>query len=391
MKDWGREDERSKYRWVVLFASFYAFIAFAFAFQEVPPLFDSIREAFGTTNFEAGLLMSVVLLPGIFLSLPAGLFVEKYGVRQIGFASLACMSLGCFLTATAGSFLVLLVGRLILGLAGTFIVTTTPAIIAQWFTKEELGKAMGIFGINMPFATVIAFPSASALMLKYSWRLPLYIGLALGVTAAAVFVIVVKEGPFTKHKDNASIAQAVVNLEIWKVGFLWLFFNAAALSFTTWAPRLFRTFYEMSEIYASFLASLLMWGAILFVPFFGWISDRTGRRKPFAILGALLMALVFVALGYASNVTLIVLIFLLGFAAAMVPPIASALPAEILGPTMASLGFGVTAMCMNLGAASAQLLVGFILDVTQSYTLSLLGMAGLSAVGMLVAYTLKTK
>jgi MFS family permease len=250
---------------------------------------------------------------------------------------------------------------------------------------------MGIFGINMPLATVTAFPSASALMLKYNWRLPLYIGLALGVTAAAVFAIVVKEGPFTKHKDNASIRQAVVNLEIWKVGFVWLFFNAAALSFTTWAPRLFRTYHGMSEVYASFLASLLMWGAILWVPIFGWISDKTGRRKPFAFLGALLMALVFAALGYASNVTLIVLIFILGFAAAMVPPIASALPAEILGPTLASLGFGVTAMCMNLGAASAQPLVGFLLDATQSYTLSLLGTAGLSAVGMLVAYTLKTK
>lgn len=391
MKDLGREGESSRFRWVMLFVSFYAFIAFAFAFQEIPPLFDSIREEFNITNVEAGLLMSVVLVPGVFLSIPAGLFVEKYGVRRIGFLSLACVSLGCFVAATAGSFLMLLVGRFILGLGGTFVVTTTPAIIAHWFTKEELGKAMGIFGINMPFATVTAFPTASVLMLEYGWRLPLYIGLALGLTATAVFVAVVKEGPFASHKKKTSIGQAVVNPEIWKVGFLWLFFNAAALSFTTWAPRLLKTYQGMSGIYASFLASLLMWGAILWVPIFGWMSDRTSRRRPFAVLGALLMALTFVALAYASDVTLIALILVLGFAAAMVPPIASALPAEILGPTLASVGFGITAMCLNLGAASAQPLVGFLLDVTQSYTLALLWMAGLSAIGMLVAYTLKTK
>jgi predicted MFS family arabinose efflux permease len=143
MKDWGREGERSRYRWAVLFASFYAFIAFAFAFQEVPPLFDSIREAFGITNIEAGLLMSVVLLPGVFLSLPAGLFVEKYGVRRIGFASLACVSLGCLLTATAGSFLVLLVGRLILGLGGNLRSNNYSSYYSPMVHQRRVRKGHG--------------------------------------------------------------------------------------------------------------------------------------------------------------------------------------------------------------------------------------------------------
>jgi len=390
MESLGGEGERPLYRWAILFASFFAFVAYAFAFQEAPPLFDSIIEEFKISKAEFGLVMSMVLLPGIFLSLPAGFFVKKYGIRRVGFVSLVCVVLGCFVTATANSFIMLLAGRLILGVGGAFIVTNTPAVIAQWFAREELGKAMGIYGINMPLATVVAFPSASVFMLAYGWRFPFYVSLAIGIAAAAVFVAVVREGPFAGRERKASARQAIGDIEIWKVGLVWLFFNAAALSFTTWAEFLFQNYKGTPRVYANFLASLFMWGAILCVPFFGWLSDRIGRRRPFAIVGALLMTLAFVALAYTSEMALFASILALGVTAAMVPPIASALPAEILGPTLASVGFGITGICMNLGAASAQPLVGFLLDVTESYTFCLLGMAALSAIGALVAYTLRT-
>jgi MFS family permease len=87
---------------------------------------------------------------------------------------------------------------------------------------------------------------------------------------------------------------------------------------------------------------------------------------------------------------LVASIFVLGVTVATVPPITSALPAEILGPTMVSVGFGINGICSNLNSALAQPLVGFLLDVTKSYTFCLSGMTALSAIGALVAYTLKT-
>ncbi len=87
---------------------------------------------------------------------------------------------------------------------------------------------------------------------------------------------------------------------------------------------------------------------------------------------------------------LVASIVALGVVTAMVPPIASTLTADILGPGLPSVGFVITGICLNLGAASAQLLVGFLLDVTRSYTFCLQGMAILSAVGAIVAYNSKT-
>lgn len=390
MKIRGEEGPRPRYRWAILFAALCAFVAFAFALQVAPPLILSIKVEFNIlSDAEAALLMSLVLLPGIFLSLPAGSIVGRYGIRQVGFMSLVCVVLGSLVTATANSFLTLLVGRLIVGVGGTFVLIMTPAIIAQWFMSEELGKAMGIFGVNMPLAMIIAFPSASAL-LAYGWRLPFYVSVGVGIGATAVFTAIAKEGPFAEHKRITNVREAVASSEIWKLGIVWLFFNAATLSFTTWAPTLFEKFQNMSKVQGSFFASLLSWAAIFCVPIFGHLSDRMGKRKAFILLGHLFITFALVASAFASNLTLVASILALGVAAAMTPPIVSALPPEILGTSLASLGFGITATCTNIGATLAQPSIGFILDTTQSYTPCLLGMAAFSAIGAILAYTLKT-
>lgn len=250
---------------------------------------------------------------------------------------------------------------------------------------------MGIFGINMPLGTVIAFPTASVLALAYGLRFPFYVSAIIGLIALAVFAAVVKEGPFLREKTNLSMRQALGNFEVWKVGLVWLFFNASALAFTTWGEKLFETFREVPTVEASIFASLLMWTAIFFVPVFGYLSDRIGKRKVFAIVGLFLMTMAFVALSFSSGLALIASIMFLGFAAGMTPPIASALPAEILGPDLASVGFGVTGTCLNIGASLAQPLIGALLDATGSYAVCMMGMASLSALGVLVSAALKTR
>lgn len=383
----------SRHRWVVLLAAFYTFVAFAFAFQEAPPLMDSIMHEFKISHAEAGLLMSIVMIPGIFLGIPIGALVGRYGVKLTGFTSTVLIVAGCFLTATANSFITTLIGRLILGVGGVLVTTTMLALISQWFSSDELGKAMGIYGINMPLATVIAFPVASMLLLTHDWRYPFYIGTVIGITAMAVFTLMVKEGPL-KHKEHGqrlSIRHALRNVEIWKVGMVWLLFSASALSFTTWAPDLFMNYRGMNPVYASFLASVVMLAAIPCVPVHGWVSDRIGRRKPLMVTGFILMVLALIVVVYTSDSALTASIVVLGIATSMVPPVASALLAEILDPRLAGVSFGVMVICSNTGATLGPLLVGYLIDVTQSLPLSFLGMVIFSAAGAVVAYALKTR
>ncbi len=378
-----------------MFSLFYAFVAYAFVFQVVPPLIDILMEQFDIASAaQAGLLMTIVVVPGIFLSLPAGLITDKYGVKGIGVASIVLTTVGSLVAAIAGSFQILLLGRLILGIGGAFIVTSLPVAIAQWFTHEELGKAMGFYGTNMPVATIAAFLAASTLILVFNeWRFSFLVGTILGGTAIAIFASLVRAGPLTKSQRHEKIPlrQTLRNIELWKAGLVWLLFQVTAISFLSWAPNIFQNYKGLDRVQASVLASVLMIAAIPFVPFFGWLSDRIRRRKPLLVAGPFLMALALASSAYTVGISLAVSVAVLGFAAAMVPSVVSALPVEILEPKVVGVGFGVMATCLNIGVALAAPLFGYLFDVTGSPEVSFVGIAAFSVIGGMVALTLKTR
>jgi hypothetical protein len=96
-----------------------------------------------------------------------------------------------------------------------------------------------------------------------------------------------------------------------------------------------------------------------------------------------------VLVGFTSDLALVASILFVGVAAAMIPAVQSALTAEVMRPGLVTIGFGITGTCLNVGAALAQPLIGLVRDATQSYTPCLLAIAALSAVGALVATTLR--
>ena len=384
----------SNYRWVVLFSLFYTFVAYAFVFQMVPPLLGAIMQEFAiTSSVQAGLLMTTVVLPGIFLAFPAGLIIDRYGIRRIGIISIFLTATGSLTVASANSFATLLLGRLILGIGSPFIVTAMPTMIPQWFPKEERGKAMGFYSINMPFATVAAFSTASVLTLNYSWRYPFYLGTLVAATAAVIFIFFVRDGPL-KHiqqKDRHEPQRAFANAEIWKTGAVWSLFQITVLSFLSWAPKLFRDYKSLDPAYAGLLASIIMFAAIPCVPLFGWISDQAGKRKPFLIAGSLLVALAFNATAYAVGSYLVFSVMVLGIVTSMVPPIVMTLPSEFLDPDVVGTGFGIMTVCGNIGSALSAPLMGFFVDVSKSLELGFLLASMFAVFGAIAAYTLKSK
>ena len=367
-----------------------AFVAFAFSFQIVPPLIPSILSEFGISNAEAGLLMSAVLVPGLVLGILVSFFIDRLGAKRVILLSLLLVVLGTLVSSVAGSYAVLLLGRLILGLGGAIILPAAPSIISQWFEREELGKAMGIFAVNMPLATVFALPAAGALSEGVGWRYAFYLSSAIGIAAMLAFAALFRERATAREKGG-SIRSALSNIEMWKVAFVWLLFQAAMLSFITWVPTLFVRFQGMTKIEAGFTTSLLSWVSLLLVPVYGLLSDRFKRRKLFIVAGFALMSLMFFVVSINTGVYIIISVVALGAVSSMIPPIIQTMPAEVLGPGMASVGFGVMTILGNIGPILAPPLVGYVLDSTNSYFYSVAILAVLSIVGTALGLLLRSK
>ena len=391
----GGNTKKSRYRWLVLIVSLLGFISYAFALQSIPPLIQSIRSEFAIpSDSEAALLMSIVLVPGIFC-LPASLVTNKLDARRVGSLAILGVVLSSILTFASNSFALILVARFVLGVSGMLVTIVTPALVSEWFSKEDLGVAMGIFNLNFPFATILGLPVASLLLQIGGWRLPFIFCTFLGLAALVAYVLVAKPGPYAAPAETMpykeSLKVILKNKEIWKLGIIWALFNASTRSFSTWGPTLFTKFQNFSPVDASILASLSNYPALLFLSLYGYVSDKSSRRKPFILMGLFLMVIVYLAIAFSSGNSLILLILLLGAFAAMVPGVILALPPQVLGPAFAAIGFGVEGTLMSIGAALAQPAVGFVIDFTNSYTFSFIAIAGFVATGAILSFTLKSR
>jgi len=383
----------SRYRWAVLFASVFAFIMFAFALQSVPPLLQQFQGIFDINAATAGLLMSMAVIPGIVLALPAGILSGKYSFRKIGFLSTLVIAVGSLTMALSSSFSVALLARFIVGLGGGLLSVGTPSIVTQWFEHKEMGRAMSVYAIGMPLGTVAAFFTAPILAQSFGWQSLFYAGALVSTLSAIFFWVIVRDGPL-KGNSAAKLSdawRALSNREIWKVSLVWMFFNIVAIGFLTWSPYLFVKFKDLTLVNASILSSLIMIANFFFVPLYGWASDRLGRRKPFIISGLTLMGLSLYAIIYLNGVSLAVSILILGAVAGAVPPLVMAITAQTLPPKSAGMGFGVITLWQNIGIAVTAPIVGYFIGITNSLLLTFAGLSIFAFVGAIVALTLRSK
>ena len=388
-----KQENNSRYRWAVLFATVLAFTMYAFALQSVPPLLRQYQTIFNINAATAGLLMSMVVIPGIVLAIPAGILIGKYSFRKLGFLSTLTIGVGSLIIAVSSSFPGALLGRFIIGLGGGLLSVGAPSIVPQWFEHKEMGKAMSIFAVGMPAGTVAAFFTAPFLAQSFGWQSLFYSGALVSAFSALFFWSVFRDGPL-RGASTAKLSdalQAITNREILRASLIWMFFNTAAIGFLTWTPDLFVTFKGLTLINASIFSSLLMISIFFFAPIFGFASDRVGRRKPFIIASLLFMALSLYIITYLNGTSLAVSIVILGAVASGVPPLIMAITAQTLPPKLASVSFSSISLWQNIGIAFIAPILGYLIGATHSLPLIFLALSIFAMVGVAVAFTLHSK
>jgi len=371
----------------MLFIAVLASFSFLFSMQAVPPVLPTIIGIYNVSHARASNLMSFIALPAVFLSILGGGLINRYGIKTIGLIGLILVSGGTLLFTLSSSFLMLEIGRLIIGVGGAFIIVVAPALLAQWFSQKDLGLAMGIQGLNMPLATIISFNTLGRIEMGYGLQTPFFITLMICLIALFIFMFFAKE----KYKERVSLSfSGLKNRQVWILGFIWTTFNMAVISFLTWGPKIFRNFWSLDPIYSDFLGSLLMIGALI-TPLAGYISDRLRRRRRLMVLSNLGITILFFLIPNLSAEALAPTIILLGVMAAFIPPLAFALPAEIIDLKSVGLSFGVLNTCLSIGIFAGPLIIGLIMDLAYDKMLIFFTMAIFSFASLLLSLILKAR
>jgi len=375
----GADDIQARRRWVILGVAYLCALTFAITLQSLPPVLSLVMAELKLSYAQGGLLMSLFALPGIIISIPAGMLADRYGQRAIGMVSFAFAIAGVAVFASGSSLPILVLGRVMSGVGAMTLMVLAPQLLAQWFAGREMGTAMGVFQTGMPLGTIFSLNILSLAGESLGWRASIWLSAGLPLIALVIFAFLFAPAP--RRSDETSPRPEgffrgirLAGTSIWIVGAAWMLFNASIISMFTFTPGFLKaTGFGVAE--AGFVTSAVMWPALVLSPVIGYVIDKIDRKRAILAIGGLALAIFVVLIPTAAG-WMLVLMLLIGVAQPLVPVSVFALPPEVTSPERLGLGFGIIATCLNLGILVGPAAVGLVRDVTGSYQASYALMSG---------------
>src|SRR5581483_11555897 len=151
-------------------------------------LLPFIRDAFLLSNTQAGLAVTAYTIASGVTNAPLGVLADRVGARRVIVGGLVLVGLSSIAIGLAGSYLLLLAGLLIMGVASGTYHAPASALIAETFSFARRGVALGTHTTAGHLAFFAAPLLAGILAANGSWRVP-YIAFAIAPLACAFLVL----------------------------------------------------------------------------------------------------------------------------------------------------------------------------------------------------------
>jgi MFS family permease len=322
----------------------------------------------GYTALIAGLLSSSFYYVYTSMQIPVGLLFDRYNIRTLLALNALLCALGCFLFATGQNLLMLFCGRLIIGAGSSFAFVGVARILRQHFPLKQYAFMVGLSETLGFTVTVVCMMGMGSLISHISWRYFLTIAGALGLIIASLCWLFIPSSKPTNDDPRNYRKQLVLMLKnklIWINGlFVGLEFSVITVFGAMWAVPFTQLKFDCSIKTASILTSLILLGAGLSCPIYGWLSIHLHRRKPLIHISCLSTAgLLFLALFLPMHNIIVagVLYFMIGLCCGAYM-LAFTISNELAPPESLSACTGFTNTLGMLSAPLMQPAVGYLLD-----------------------------
>jgi len=191
-------DESYRNRWIiaitVTFASILEILDTSIVNVAIPHMMGTL----GATLDEIAWVSTGYIVANVIV-LPITGWLSAYFGRQRYFAgSIAIFTLASFFCGSAHSLGELVMWRIIQGLGGGALLSTSQAILYEVFPPHEYGQAMAIFGVGVMVGPTLGPTLGGYITDTFSWPWIFYINLPFGVAAFLLSVNYIKNSRFAQ-------------------------------------------------------------------------------------------------------------------------------------------------------------------------------------------------
>jgi MFS family permease len=326
-------------RWGILAVLFVVRLSMSFQFQSVAAVAPLLGRDFGVGLADIGLLIGLYFTPGVALALPGGAIGQRFGDKTTVLGALLLMLLGGLTMAFSDSWNGQIAGRLVAGAGGVLLNVQMTKMVTDWFAGKEIATAMAIFVNSWPAGVALSLLTLPSTGTTYSVATAY-----LAVAALIGFGIVLLAAGYREPPHPAAAAASSARLDrnviiaVVVAGLIWGLFNVGfAVIFTFGPSMLIERGWSMSA--AGSITSVVLWLSVFSVPSGGYLADRTKRPQSILVAGAILVAILMLALPRSSAV--VVIVVALGLISGLPAGPIMSLPARVLAPATRAIGMGV--------------------------------------------------
>jgi predicted MFS family arabinose efflux permease len=355
-------------RWIILCVLFLTRTAVGFQFQSIGSVGPLLGKTLSIDYTEIGTLIGLYFLPGALISLPGGLFMQRFGDKRICAVGLALMVAGGILLGESHDFGTACVGRLVSGTGAILFNQVLTKMATDWFAGREIVFAMAVMLASWPFGIAAGLVIQPWLGASFGW--PAVMQMAASLCALALLLVALAyhaPSAIAMGAPRASLAwgrplslpprRLIMPLTV--AGVIWGSANVGLVLFFSFAPELLGE-YGYSPVFSASLPSTALWIIMLSVPIGGYFIERIGEPDAGILLCCSLTALVLALICLDVSPPFLCAAFgvLLG------PPAGAilALPARILGPQDRAAGLGLFFTCYYALMALGPTIAGWLRD-----------------------------
>ncbi len=350
-----------------------ATLAFTLSFSVwglIAPLAPQFRDTYGLSGTQVGFLVSIPVILGSLLRIPAGILTDRWGARRVFPVLMVLLVVPLALAALSRSYVSLLGAGFLLGASGASFAVGIP-FVASWFPAHRQGFALGIYGMGN-IGTAVAALAAPRMAAGPGWPSAFWIFVPLVVAFAVIFWLMGRESPrFAPRQETlASRARVLVHRPVaWVLVLFYFVTFGGFVAMGNFLPSFLTATHGLTQTDAGARTAGFVIIATFARPLGGALSDRWG--------GAIVLNLVFVAEAFFA----IVLAFEPGMVGVTVGFLGSAAVLGIgngavfklvadLFPGQTGTLAGLVGAAGGLGGFFPPLVLGVVHDVTGSYAVA---------------------
>ncbi len=364
--------------WNLALATLAFTLCFA-AWSLVSPFAKTFKHDLGLSYTEALLLTAVPVVLGSLLRIPMGTLTDRYGGRLMFAAVLGFSAVPAVLFGYADGYWKLIAVGFLLGVAGSSFAVGVP-FVANWYSRERQGFAVGIYGMGN-VGTAVTFFSAPAV--ADSWGRPALGWLTGGVLVAGAVLVAAGARDAAAHGSGADYRRVLrAGVRLYRLAFFYFITFGGFVAMFLLLPTLLQDWFDFSKGEASARAAGFVITATAARPVGGWLADRVGAYPVLVLVfaGIAIDAAVLAAIAPAPRIVPITIACLtlgacLGAGSGAVFKL---VPHEF--PQDAGAAAGVVGAAGGLGGFFPPVFVGLVKDAEGTYTYGFVGLLVFTAV-----------